>query len=935
MSELKKVSDAIWKIEKEESMNVPAYVFGTERIVQKMKGDKTFIQLKNAASLPGIIDRACVMPDGHEGYGFPIGGVAAFDANEGIVSPGGIGYDINCLHPDSKILTSLGYTKKIKEFENDFSFMVQTNGTILMHGKSSLCTGNLNRNAISFMYKQYEGILYSVSTLSNAVSLTPDHPIFTINGKKLPDQLKEGDLILVYPFEGVQYSPLDGNEEEIARYAKLLGYLTGDGTLTYCGKKLRVTFFGKEKDLEKIKEDVTFLGYHSHLRTRTRKHKINEKEFISTNSELHVYSDEFAKKLLELEAPLGNKTKTIFRIPNWIRQSPLWIKRLYLASLFGAELSSPKTSSKTGFYMPILSMNKEEKLEENLRGFFLDLTELLKEFSVEVSKIAFVEKIKDKIRLRLEIDGTEENIENLYSKIGFEYNEDRLFLGLCTILYIRYKRQYRDKREEIRAKVVEYKSKGFSLKELQKRFSGKWANNRFIERAYYENKSARAPLSIKSFNDFAAKQKEYYSSFGALASPILDISKTNYSGKVFDFTIEGVHKFIAQQIVVSNCGVRLLTTNLTEDQVRPKIKELCDKLFKNVPSGVGSESKLKISHEELDSAVELGIDWAIEKGYGRKEDKQRTEEYGRMIGADATAVSPTAKKRGKTQFGTLGAGNHFLEIQKIEKIHDENSAKSFGLEEGKIAVMIHCGSRGYGHQICSDALPILLTYARKNNISLPDPELVYAPIQSEEGQKYLKGMQCGVNYAFINRHVIMHWVRETFDEVFGKGTSDSMNLVYDVAHNIAKFEKHLVNGKTQELLVHRKGATRAFPKGREELPIEYRSIGQPVLIPGSMGTASYVLVGEEKGLEVSWGSTCHGAGRVMSRGEAIRSFRGDKLRDELWNQNKIYVRATNPKVIAEEAPNAYKDVDEVVESVVKAGISKITARMKPIGVVKG
>ncbi|MDD5022765.1 MAG: RtcB family protein [Candidatus ainarchaeum sp.] len=411
----------------------------------------------------------------------------------------------------------------------------------------------------------------------------------------------------------------------------------------------------------------------------------------------------------------------------------------------------------------------------------------------------------------------------------------------------------------------------------------------------------------------------------------------------YGFPIGGVAAFDAKEGIVSpggvgydiNCGVRLLTTNLTEEQVRPKIKELCDKLFHNVPSGVGSESKLKISHEELDQAVKLGIDWAIEKGYGRKEDKSKTEEYGKMEGADPSAVTPTAKKRGKTQFGTLGAGNHFLEIQKIESVSDEKSAKAFGLEKEKIAVMIHCGSRGYGHQICSDMLGPLLEYSKKNNIYLPDKELVYAPIQSEEGQRYLKGMKCAVNYAFINRHVIMHWVRETFDQVFGSGTSDSMHLVYDVAHNIAKVEKHKVNGNVRELIVHRKGATRAFPAGREELPPEYRSIGQPVLIPGSMGTASYVLVGQEKGLELAWGSTCHGAGRVMSRGDAIRSFRGDKLQSDLWSNQKIYVKATNPKVIAEEAPSAYKDVDEVVESVVQAGISKITAKLKPLGVVKG
>jgi tRNA-splicing ligase RtcB len=411
----------------------------------------------------------------------------------------------------------------------------------------------------------------------------------------------------------------------------------------------------------------------------------------------------------------------------------------------------------------------------------------------------------------------------------------------------------------------------------------------------------------------------------------------------YGFPIGGVAAFDAEEGLVSpggvgydiNCGVRLLKTDLTPDVVRPKIRELCDKLFKNVPSGVGSESKLRVSHEELDEAVTKGVDWAIDRGYGTKEDKEHCEEYGRMEGADPSKVSPTAKKRGKSQFGTLGAGNHFLEIQVIDKVFDPEVAAAFGLEEGKITAMVHCGSRGFGHQICSDSIPQLLNLASRQNLWLPDKELVYAPMQSQEAQNYMAGMKCAVNFAFTNRHIIGHWVRETFDQVFGGGTSDKMKLLYDVAHNIAKIEEHEVDGEKRKLIVHRKGATRAFPAGRSELPESYRSIGQPVLIPGSMGTASYVLVGKPKGMEVSWGSTCHGAGRTMSRHEAIRTHRGDQLTRELWEKDHIYVRATKPKVVAEEAPGAYKNVDDVVQSVSEAGISDVVVRLRPIGVVKG
>lgn len=411
----------------------------------------------------------------------------------------------------------------------------------------------------------------------------------------------------------------------------------------------------------------------------------------------------------------------------------------------------------------------------------------------------------------------------------------------------------------------------------------------------------------------------------------------------YGFPIGGVAAFDAEEGIVSpggvgydiNCGVRLLTTTLHENEVRPKIRELCDALFTNVPSGVGSEGKIRVSHEELDEAVKLGVDWAIEKGYGTKEDKEHCEEYGRIEGADPTKVTPTAKKRGKQQFGTLGAGNHFLEVQVVDKIYNQDIAKQFGLAEGMITTMIHCGSRGYGHQICSDSIPPLLELARKQNLWLPDHELAYAPMKSEEAQNYLGGMRCAVNYAFTNRHIIAHWVRETYGQIFGKSAADNVRTIYDVAHNIAKIEEHDVDGQKRKLVVHRKGATRAFPAGRVELPHSYRSIGQPVLIPGSMGTASYVLVGNPKGLKVAWGTTCHGAGRTMSRGEAIRTHNGKDVAKDLWEKNGIYVRATEPKIIAEEAPDAYKNIDDVVQSVAEAGISDIVAKLKPIGVAKG
>ena len=411
----------------------------------------------------------------------------------------------------------------------------------------------------------------------------------------------------------------------------------------------------------------------------------------------------------------------------------------------------------------------------------------------------------------------------------------------------------------------------------------------------------------------------------------------------YGFPIGGVAAFDAKTGIVSpggvgydiNCGVRLITTPLGVEEVKPKIRELCDALFANVPSGVGSKSqKLRVDVEELEEVSVRGVNWAIEKGYGRKQDLERTEEYGCISGADYSAVSELAKKRGTKQIGTLGAGNHFLEVQEVAEIMEPEVASKFGLDKGQAVVMIHTGSRGFGHQICSDHLKLVMKKAQELKLRIPDPQLVYLPLDTREAQAYLGAMRCAVNYAFVNRQVIMHWVRESFDSVFGD-VSPKMDLVYDVAHNIAKFEKHLVDGKEMGLLVHRKGATRAFAAGREELPPIYKEVGQPVIIPGSMGTASYVLVGKQKGMEVSFGSTCHGSGRTMSRHEAVRTHMGKDVAKGLWDSKGIYVRAMDMRVLAEEAPDAYKDVDAVVKSVAEAGISDIVAKVKPLGVVKG
>ena len=408
----------------------------------------------------------------------------------------------------------------------------------------------------------------------------------------------------------------------------------------------------------------------------------------------------------------------------------------------------------------------------------------------------------------------------------------------------------------------------------------------------------------------------------------------------YGFPIGGVAAFDLETGIITpggigfdiNCGVRLLSSNLSKEQVQEKIKELIDLIYERVPVGVGSESRIRLSHEEVDKVLEQGIDWAIAQGIGNKEDKDNCESYGRMQGADASKVSPRAKKRGKNQLGTLGAGNHFLEIQLVDEIYDKEIAEKFGInKKDQVMVMIHCGSRGLGHQVCSDYIRKMEDSLPEIVKTLPEKDLIYAPISSQIAKDYFAAMAAAANFAWTNRHIIAHNIKKSFQRIF---PASELKTVYDVAHNIAKREVHNVDGVNKELIVHRKGATRAFPANHPENPKHYLETGHPVLIPGSMGTASYVLVGTEKGMQETFGSTAHGAGRIMSRSAAKRTIKGIEVKAEL-NKKGIEVKNPNPHGLADEAPQVYKDIDEVIKVIEGVGICKRIARLIPIGVIKG
>jgi len=379
-----------------------------------------------------------------------------------------------------------------------------------------------------------------------------------------------------------------------------------------------------------------------------------------------------------------------------------------------------------------------------------------------------------------------------------------------------------------------------------------------------------------------------------------------------------------------------MRSGLSRTDIQGRMRELVEALFANIPSGVGSHRKdLKLGRDEERRVLRKGAKWAVEKGFGTAEDLAHIEEQGCIEGADPDRVSERAMERGRAQLGTLGSGNHFVEVGYVSEVFDESIAHTMGLWKDQVTIIVHTGSRGLGHQVCDDYIRVMMDAARKYQIELPDPQLCCAPVSSPEGERYLEAMACAANFAFTNRQMITHWVRETFEKVFRKGPKDlKLDLIYDVCHNIAKIETHTVNGEKRKLCVHRKGATRAFPPNHHDIPVDYRSIGQPVLIPGDMGRCSYVLVGAEGAMKETFGSTCHGAGRVMSRHQAIKAAKGRAIARELEDRG-IIVKGASRGTIAEEIPEAYKDVNDVVNVVHHAGISRKVVKLIPMGVIKG
>jgi tRNA-splicing ligase RtcB len=977
-----RITDQIWEIPTSEKpgMLVPARIYAIESVLASMDRG-VFDQVTNVACLPGIQRYALCMPDGHWGYGFPIGGVAAFDVRDGVISPGGVGYDVNCLDGETQVLHALGYRRSIKSLDRAW------------RGERVICTNpphDLRAAEIgAYISKAKTTAVFRVTTESGREILaTGDHPFWTRHGMVPLEELKPGDMVAVYPFEGVPYEspgsdllvteadlrerypgspngfaqcvtalkqrgllPLTMDHPALPYLIKLMGFIQGDGCLQLEEKgRAQIGLYANPEDLETIRDDIHKIGFlASKTYERTRHHEVITRygcsSFNHNEASVHVRSSALALLLVALGTPKGNKATQDFAAPTWLGTAPLWMKRLYLASLFGAELASPRTVTKHhyNFDAPILSLNKRSGVVESGRQFLRQIQQWLKEFDVESATLAERDEYTNKdgtvsIRLRLQISSDPANLIRLWSHVGYEYNRPKQYLANIAVQYLKLKTLVLHERmASIAAALMMRRTSGATLKAITAAIGSDYVNERFVARSLWEQRKTEVRISgaFPGFSEFIKSRTETLERTGQVWDTILSKEPADHYGLVYDLTVlDPSHNFVANGFVVSNCGMRLIRTDLTLADVQPRLEPLMTELFRRVPAGVGSKGFVRVNRQEYEEVMRRGAQWCIDRGYGWHEDLERIEERGCIPGADPSKISDHAFERGHSQLGTLGSGNHYLEVQVVsnDRIFDPATAAALGITgQDQIVVMVHCGSRGFGHQVASDYLRVFEKAMRKYGITVKDQQLACAPFRSPEGQDYFAAMNCAANSAFANRQVIMHQIRQAFSAVFGQpAESLGMHLVYDVAHNIAKVERY----PEGELVVHRKGSTRAFGPGRPELPELYREIGQPVICGGSMETGSYLLVGTEQAMRETFGSTMHGSGRTMSRAQAKRSVRGEQLRQDMAKRG-ILVKAVSMAGLAEEAGFAYKNISDVVETVHLAGITKKVAELRPIGNIKG
>ncbi len=937
--QLVRKGEYVWELPKNtvEGQKVPVILYLSDALFELLEED-AIRQAANAATLRGVEKAIYVMPDVHVGYGFPVGGVMATNTETGIISPGSVGYDINCLPEGTEILSEHGYRFRIEDFK----------GWNLI-GMSSNFTSKTVQPVL--LFKRKENRLIRIKTeLGYEITLTQDHPILTPEGMREARTIRVGDKVGVYPFRGVEYEeperflilettgnpshdsqlsrrgllPLYSDNDKLPILLKLIGYITGDGNL---GKK-RVNIYGSREDLFKIAEDIRKLGFSAcGVYTRKKTTKIRGKTYITEENYLYVPSKSFVSFLQHLGVPFGKKTTQDFEVPHWIFRLPRWMKRLYLAGLFGAEMNKPMTSNGYNFINLTFSLSKHPDYVASGRRFMKQLLDLLSELGVRTQKIEeFVEG--KSVRLRLHISMEEENLIKFLEEISYEYSHYKERLARLSSAYLKYKRALREERRKKAEEARLLKAAGMDVSEIADKLN---INKRFVERSVYESRSSvRIGRSALAFDKWIKENAK-----GDIVwDTVKDIEELPYDGWVYDFTVKDKeHNFVAQSFVVSNCGVRLIATNLRSKDIADRVKEIMQEVLRNVPAGVGSTGDIKLSRSSMEEVLVKGARWAVEHGYGFEEDLEHIESFGALPDADPNKASHEAYERGSDELGTVGSGNHFVEVQFVEEIYDEEVAQKLGIYEGQVTIMVHSGSRGFGHQVCTDYLKVAVRVLPKYGIELPDPQLACMPFLSNEGQDYFKAMCAAANYAFANRQILGFKTANTVRRFLGLSWEEfGYRLIYDHAHNIAKVEDHKVGNRMKRVVVHRKGATRAFPPFNPEVPPAYREVGQPVIIPGDMGRASYLLVGQQGSMEKSFGTACHGAGRVMSRRAAKRFVKEQGLEKVIAG---LTVVARGKGTIMEEIPQAYKDVSEVVRVINDLGIAKVVARLRPMGTLKG
>ncbi len=943
----------VWELPKQGDMRVPARVLASRDLLEEISEDRTIEQLQNTTHLPGVTDYAICMPDGHQGYGFPVGGVAAIDAEDGCISPGAVGYDINCLPKDTEVTLSFGRRAPIETLDRRF----EDEQAVVATGED-----RVNSQIQLFTESKPTEVFRVTTTDGDTVRATADHPFMTPDGMVELDELDTGDTVLTSGFVGVvdeqpeeftlldesdfedenhqlvshlteqDLLPLRSTDDAFARLLKLVGFHTGDGSFSGA----QSWFYADREDLEAIRDDISALGFSpSPVYERERDHQVNETEFSRTEHSVKVGARGFNKLLTKLGAPRGPKVESGFTTPAYFDRLTDWQRALYLSAYFGAEMSAPSAQHDKNLYCPKVSQNRERAVADAGEQFMHEVADALDSLGIETNTVErFEADSRDGVeRLRVGIKNDSENLIQFFSTVGYRYNEHKQQEAAAAMQYLKRKEHTIERRAEIAAEVATRADGGTPVSTLRAEYD---INDRFIERSAWSGRSGR-PRPPADFPDYEEFRTEVSVRPDNTVQTAIEQIELAGAEPVYDIGVEhDAHNFIADGFVVSNCGVRMMRTNLTYDDIEGREEELTNALFDAVPTGLGGGGVIDGSRESIDAALEYGVEWALEEGWAIESDLTHCEDGGRRLDADPSAVSKRAKDRAMNQMGSLGSGNHFLEVQRVTDIFDTDTADAYGLSEEQVVVLIHCGSRGLGHQTCNDYLRRIEEEHDDLLAQLPDRELAAAPAGSDLAEEYYGAMCACINFAWVNRQLIMHRTREVFADVFDRSWREmEMELLYDVAHNIAKREVHQTSAGETELFVHRKGATRAFPAGHPEVPTAYRDTGQPVIIPGSMGAGSYVLSGGDHSLSETFGSTAHGAGRLMSRTQAKDEFWGGDVQDDLRDQQKVYVKASSGATIAEEAPGVYKDIDEVVRISDALGIGDKVARTFPVCNIKG